>query len=34
MANYSAYFQAVLRPSTPNLTEAFFSLDGRYSNFR
>lgn len=34
MANYSAYFQAVLRPSTPNLIEAFFSLDGRYSNFR
>lgn len=34
MANYSEYFQAVLRPSTPNLAEEFFALDGRYSNFR
>lgn len=34
MANYSEYFQAVLRPSTPNLEEEFFALDGRYSNFR
>ena len=34
MADYTQYFQAVLRPASDHAVEDFFSLCGRYSNFR
>lgn len=34
MADYTRYFQAVLRPASDHAVEDFFSLCGRYSNFR
>ena len=34
MADYRQYFQAVLRPPSEHMAEEFFTLSGRYSNFR
>lgn len=34
MADYRQYFQVVLRPASEHAVEDFFSLSGRYSNFR
>lgn len=34
MADYQTYFQAVLRPPSEHMTEDFFALSGRYSNFQ
>lgn len=34
MADYRQYFQVVLRPASDHAVEDFFSLSGRYSNFR
>lgn len=34
MADYRQYFQAVPRPASDHAVEEFFSLSGRYSNFR
>lgn len=34
MADYTRYFQAVLRPSSEHMVEDFFVLSGRYSNFQ
>ena len=34
MADYRQYFQAVLRPRSQQAVEEFFTLSGRYSNFR
>ena len=34
MADYRQYFQAVLRPPSEHMTEDFFALSGRYSNFQ
>lgn len=34
MADYREYFQTVLRPCSQQAVEEFFTLSGRYSNFR
>lgn len=34
MADYRQYFQAVPRPASDHAVEEFFSLSGRYANFR